>query len=95
MRMLISELLDFRKLEQGHVKLKVYEQNIIPFLKDLSLFLRICIQPFGDLSVHLRGGRYRMLVRPETDAEGILQPAVERIQIFKTGCSHRNGRRRE
>lgn len=37
MRMLISELLDFRKLEQGHVKLKVYEQNIIPFLKEIYL----------------------------------------------------------
>ena len=28
MRNLISELLDFRKLEQGHMKLKVYEQDI-------------------------------------------------------------------
>lgn len=37
MRNLISELLDFRKLEQGHVKLKVYEQNIIPFLKEIYL----------------------------------------------------------
>lgn len=37
MRTLISELLDFRKLEQGHVKLNVYEQNIIPFLKEIYL----------------------------------------------------------
>ncbi|WP_293674587.1 two-component regulator propeller domain-containing protein [uncultured Parabacteroides sp.] len=37
MRNLISELLDFRKLEQGHVKLKVYEQNIVPFLKEIYL----------------------------------------------------------
>ena len=55
MRMLISELLDFRKLEQGHVKLKVYEQNIIPFLKEIYLsFYEYSFQPFGDLSVHLR-----------------------------------------
>ena len=37
LRNLISELLDFRKLEQGHMKLKVYEQNIIPFLKEIYL----------------------------------------------------------
>jgi signal transduction histidine kinase/ligand-binding sensor domain-containing protein/DNA-binding response OmpR family regulator len=37
MRNLINELLDFRKLEQGHMKLKVYEQNIIPFLKEIYL----------------------------------------------------------
>lgn len=37
MRNLISELLDFRKLEQGHVKLKTYEQDIIPFLKEIYL----------------------------------------------------------
>lgn len=37
MRGLISELLDFRKLEQGHVQLKVYEQNIVPFLKEIYL----------------------------------------------------------
>lgn len=37
MRNLISELLDFRKLEQGHMKLKVYEQNIVPFLKEIYL----------------------------------------------------------
>lgn len=37
MRNLISELLDFRKLEQGHVKLKVYEQDIVPFLKEIYL----------------------------------------------------------
>lgn len=34
---LINELLDFRKLEQGHIKLKVYEQDIIPFLKEVYL----------------------------------------------------------
>lgn len=32
---LISELLDFRKLEQGHTKLKVKELNIISFLKEI------------------------------------------------------------
>lgn len=37
MRNLIGELLDFRKLEQGHVTLKVCEQNIIPFLKEIYL----------------------------------------------------------
>ena len=37
LRNLINELLDFRKLEQGHVKLKVYEQDIIPFLKEIWL----------------------------------------------------------
>lgn len=37
MRNLISELLDFRKLEQGHMKLKVHEQDIVPFLKEIYL----------------------------------------------------------
>lgn len=37
MRNLISELLDFRKLEQGHVKLKTVEQDIVPFLKEIYL----------------------------------------------------------
>ena len=32
---LISELLDFRKLEQGHVKLKVQELDIISFVKEI------------------------------------------------------------
>lgn len=32
---LITELLDFRKLEQGHIKLKVRESNIVPFLKEI------------------------------------------------------------
>ena len=32
---LIRELLDFRKLEQGQVKLKVQESDIIPFLKEI------------------------------------------------------------
>ena len=35
MRNLIGELLDFRKLEQGHITLKVKEMNIIPFLKEI------------------------------------------------------------
>ena len=35
MRNLIGELLDFRKLEQGHISLKVKEMNIIPFLKEI------------------------------------------------------------
>lgn len=37
MQNLISELLDFRKLEQGHVKLKVSEQNLVSFLKEIYL----------------------------------------------------------
>jgi len=37
MRSLINELLDFRKLEQKHVMLKVHEQNLIDFLKELYL----------------------------------------------------------
>lgn len=37
MRNLINELLDFRKLEQGHVKIKATELNIIPFLKEIYL----------------------------------------------------------
>ena len=37
MRNLISELLDFRKFEAGHVSLKVYEQDIVSFLKDIYL----------------------------------------------------------
>lgn len=37
LRNLVSELLDFRKLEQGHVKLKVSELNIVPFLKEIYL----------------------------------------------------------
>ena len=35
MRNLINELLDFRKLEQGHVKIKASEQNIILFVKEI------------------------------------------------------------
>ena len=35
MRNLISELLDFHKLEQGQMRLKVQAQNIIPFLNDI------------------------------------------------------------
>jgi Signal transduction histidine kinase len=34
---LIRELLDFRKLEQGQVRLKVQKLNIIPFLKEIYL----------------------------------------------------------
>lgn len=30
-----SELLDFRKIEQGHLKLKVQENNIIPYLQEI------------------------------------------------------------
>ena len=37
LRNLISELLDFRKLEQGHVKLKVSELDIVPFLEEIYL----------------------------------------------------------
>jgi len=37
MRGLISELLDFRKFEQNYVSLRVSEQNLVPFLKDISL----------------------------------------------------------
>ena len=34
---LISELLDFRKLEQGHITLKVTENNIIDFIREIHL----------------------------------------------------------
>lgn len=37
MRNLITELLDFRKLEQGHVTLKICEQDIVSFLKEIYL----------------------------------------------------------
>lgn len=37
MRNLITELLDFRKLEQGHVTLKICEQNLSSFLKEIFL----------------------------------------------------------
>ncbi|SFS89676.1 Signal transduction histidine kinase [Porphyromonadaceae bacterium NLAE-zl-C104] len=40
MRGLISELLEFRKLEQNFVSLRVSEQNLIPFLKDIYLSFR-------------------------------------------------------
>jgi len=35
MRNMISELLEFRKIEQNHVSLKVSEQDLIPFLKEI------------------------------------------------------------
>lgn len=34
---LISELLDFRKLEQGHISLKVSEHNIVNFIREIHL----------------------------------------------------------
>ncbi|MDD4515912.1 hybrid sensor histidine kinase/response regulator transcription factor [Massilibacteroides sp.] len=37
MRSLISELLDFRKLEQGFLKLKVSEENLVSFTKEIYL----------------------------------------------------------
>lgn len=37
MRSLISELLDFRKFEQNHVALKISEQDVVSFLKDIYL----------------------------------------------------------
>ena len=37
MRGLISELLDFRKLEQGHLKLKLEYRNIVPFVKEIFI----------------------------------------------------------
>jgi len=37
MRNLVNELLDFQKLEQKHIQLKVCEQNLIDFLKELYL----------------------------------------------------------
>lgn len=40
MRNLISELLDFRKQEQGYLKLRVEEQNLVTFYSsDLYVFL--------------------------------------------------------
>lgn len=37
MRGLITELLEFRKFEQNYVSLRVSEQDLIPFLKDINL----------------------------------------------------------
>lgn len=37
MRQLINELLDFRKLEQKHVRLKVCEKDLVSFLKEIYL----------------------------------------------------------
>lgn len=37
MRTLISELLDFRKQEQGYLKLKVESHDIIPFVKEIYM----------------------------------------------------------
>lgn len=37
MRHLVNELLDFRKQEQGHLKLKVQNLDIVEFLKDIFL----------------------------------------------------------
>lgn len=37
MRNLISELLDFRKLEQGYIKLNIKEKNIVLFVKEIYL----------------------------------------------------------
>jgi len=45
MRGLITELLEFRKFEQNYVSLRVSRQNLIPFLKDITLsFHEIAIQ---------------------------------------------------
>lgn len=42
---LISELLDFRKQEQGHMKIKVCEQNIVDFLhENYLLFCEYAVQ---------------------------------------------------
>jgi signal transduction histidine kinase/DNA-binding response OmpR family regulator/ligand-binding sensor domain-containing protein len=40
MRGLITELLEFRKLEQHFVSLRVSEQDLVPFLKDIYLSFR-------------------------------------------------------
>lgn len=37
MRNLISELLDFRKQEQGYLKLKVEEQNLVAFTRQIYM----------------------------------------------------------
>lgn len=37
LRNLITELLDFRKLEQGHVKLQVSKLDMVPYLKEIYL----------------------------------------------------------
>lgn len=37
MRLLISELLDFRKQEQGHMKLKIVHRDIVPFTHEVYL----------------------------------------------------------
>ena len=37
MRNLISELLDFRKQEQGYLKLRVEEQNLVTFTRQIYM----------------------------------------------------------
>ena len=37
MRDLISELLDFRKQEQGYLKLKIEHKDIVPFIKEIYM----------------------------------------------------------
>lgn len=45
MRSMISELLEFRKLEQNYVSLHVCEQELVPFLKDIYLsFYEMSVQ---------------------------------------------------
>ncbi len=47
LRHLINELLDFRKLEQKHVRLKITEKDIIPFLKEIYLTFHEYASPRG------------------------------------------------
>ena len=45
MRNMISELLEFRKLEQNYVNLHVYEYNLVPFLNDIyRSFCELAVQ---------------------------------------------------
>lgn len=37
MRSLVSELLDFRKFDQNHIELKIAEQDLVAFLKEIHL----------------------------------------------------------
>ena len=42
---MISELLEFRKLEQNYVNLHVYEYNLVPFLNDIyRSFCELAVQ---------------------------------------------------
>ena len=72
MRNLISELLDFRKLEQGHMKLKVYEQDIVPFLKRFTCLFMNMRPAVPSHTISRLRKRMFWLFRPEANAKSLL-----------------------